>query len=227
MDQNNEILGGKSIEKEELSKATNTDQGKTLDTYLKAASLPFKSSNRVEQLSTPDSPTAAFQKRVGEYIPTGGRNLSEELAQDQSAGERWAYFLPRAAAKAVSSAASLPGYVEGMIDWADNGFDPNKFSQSFDNGWITAVENTEESIKDNLLPIYTPQSVLDGGLWKNLSSSAFWAKEGADGVGFLVGMLAPGALTRLLKTGEVLQSSLKTLKPGFQLSEKLAGNIDD
>jgi len=230
MANSNNILGQEPIEKEDLSKSQTKDQGKTFDAYTKAANIPSPAYsvglNRQTSYVTPDQPLSEFKKRVGEYIPTGGRDLQEELAQDQSGLERWAYFLPRAATKALSSAASLPGYISGFAEWAETGFSPDAFGSSFNNGWIAAVENAEEGVK-KLLPVYTPQSVIDGGLWKNLGSSAFWANEGADAVGFLVGMLAPGALVKGLKAGEAMQGLWKTLKPGFQLSQKLAGTIDD
>lgn len=230
MASNIEVLGQDTIEKKDLSKSQTTDQGKTLDTYAAAANLPSPvyaaGQKRQTSYVTPDQPLSEFKKRVGEYVPTGGRDLAEELAQDQGAAERWAYFIPRAATKALSSAASLPGYMVGFSEWAENGFSQDAYGAAFNNGWIAAVENAEEGIK-KLIPVYTPKSVAEGGLWKNLGSSAFWANEGADGVGFLVGMLAPGALMRGIKAGESAQGLFKTLKPGYQLSQKLAGKIDD
>lgn len=224
----NPVIGGEAIEKKEIEPyLTKSDSGTPTLNYDKLKKdFPIFSQRPSGSYTTPDMPTTAYLKRLGEDAPISGIDMTEEMALGQGAAERWAYFLPRVAAKALSSAASLPGYMSGFDQWASTGFNPEEYGNAFNNGWISAIETLEEDIK-KLVPVYTPRSVSEGGLWKNLGSSAFWANEGADGVGFLIGMLAPGALVKGLKAGEAVQGFWKTLKPGFQLSQKLAGRIDD
>jgi len=231
MADNNSVLGQDPISRPDLSKFVKKDANG--NEYLEF-NKETKDSNRFDfpiNVSTPAS-HEKMVRRLGENYPAIGVDLNEELAAQQSAAERWAYFVPRAAAKAAMEAAKLPGIVEAFVEWGKQGFTAESMRDSFNNGWLAMVGALDEEIKEKL-PIYTPKSVANGNLWENLGSSAFWANEGADGVGFLIGMLAPGQLVRALSVGTKVSKFVspmsKLAKPGLaaQASRKLAGQIDN
>lgn len=231
MADNNSVLGQDPISRPDLSKFVKKDASG--NEYLEF-NKETKDSNRFDfpiNVSTP-APHEKMVRRLGENYPVIGPDLNEELAVQQSAAERWAYFVPRAATKAAMEAAKLPGIVEAFTEWGKQGFTAESMRDSFNNGWLAMVNEMEEEIKERL-PVYTPKSVADGNLWDNLASSAFWANEGADGVGFLVGMLVPGQVVRALGVGTKVSNFVspmsKLAKPGLaaQASRKLAGQIDN
>lgn len=164
-------------------------------------------------------------RRLGRFYNPIGRNVMEDLAQDQSVAERLAYLIPRVGVKVLSETAQLPGYIGGLIDWGLHGFDSKEIGRMVDNQWITAVQDLEPEIKDKL-PVFTPEAVQNGNLWDNITSSSFWANEGADGVGFLLAMLIPGRILKSAKLGEGLAALPKLFKPGFQASAKAAQAIN-
>lgn len=186
------------------------------------------------QSETPKS----WGRRLGSfYDPT----VQQEnfLAEQQSGLERMGYMLPRIATKALSEVAQLPGYLGGAIAWGTTGFDMEKVNLMVDNFWQKAIQNVEEDVKDRL-PVYTADVVKNGNLFKNIMSTSFWANEGADGIGFLLGFLAPGAalryagfgtkMAKLIKPGTALAKAGKVGKATENLTAagmKLAGNVDD
>lgn len=194
----------------------NTDQPSedVLDTLSKKSLSD--SSRRASQLQLPtDISRSTLQNRLGENANVEGYDIAETIAQKQSGLEQMAYFIPRAAAKATTEALKLPGFMVGAAEWASTGFDPKEYGNAFNNFWITDLDRINTDLQNNGLPVYQPKSVQNGDIFSKLASTSFWATEGADGVGFLVGMMAPGALLRWANLGE---RAVKT----FSLAEKLA-----
>lgn len=162
----------------------------------------------------------------------GSDFLRERRAQLQSVGNRIIKTVPRIGTKVLSEVAKIPGYVGGLMDWGiGGGFQDDEIGRLVDNAWINSISNAEDYVKNEILPVYTPKEVQEGGLWKNISSASFWAKEGADGVGFLLSMLVPGAALKSAKIGTIGAKGIgklgKLVKPGFQVGAKTAGKIDD
>lgn len=124
-----------------------------------------------------------------------------ELEQEyyQSVPEKLGAGALRTVNKFASEIAKMPGYVGGLTEAA---FTDASLGESLDNWWVNGVQEWENYANNELLKVYTPQSVKEGGLWDNLSSASFWATEGADGVGFLASMLVPGNALKLLKLGQ-------------------------
>ena len=215
---------------------TTVRTGPQLSTYNPELTLD---TNFYDIAKQPESYTDRLGKFYDPLVPQ-----ENFLAEQQSGGERLAYMMPRIATKVVSEALQLPGYLGGAIAWSTTGFDSNKIGLLVDNFWQKAVQNVEEDIKDKL-PVYTADVVKNGNLWDNITSTSFWASEGADGIGFLLAFLAPGAALRLLGFGGKMA---RLIKPGTQAaaafkaattteeiaaagkllnSSKLAGNIND
>ena len=123
-----------------------------------------------------------------------------ELEQEyyQSVPEKLGAGALRTINKFASEIAKMPGYVGGLTEAA---FTDSSLGESLDNWWVNGVQEWEDYANNDLLKVYTPQSVKEGSLWDNLSSASFWATEGADGVGFLASMLIPGNALKFLKLG--------------------------
>jgi len=79
------------------------------------------------------------------------------------------------------------------------------------NSWIKAINNANEEINNELLPVYVKKAVSEGNLWDNISSIDFWATDGADGIGYIASMMVPGAVLKGLGAGKYL-SQLRGLK---------------
>lgn len=159
--------------------------------------------------------------------------LKERRSQIQTVGNRVLKMFPRISAKFTSEVAKIPGYLGGAALAAGSG----DIGDMVDNAWINSINQAEDYVKNELFPVYTPKSVQEGGLWKNITSSSFWATEGADGVGFLLSMLVPGAALKAGKVGVLGAKGINTLskvgkliKPGYQgikLGERGISNLDN
>ncbi len=128
-------------------------------------------------------------------------DVNESRAQRQgSYVDKPLKMLGRITSKGLGEIAKLPGVAVGglMALGADEGEGWNTF---VNNKWIQSVQNIQESVNEELLPVYVKKSVKEGDLLTNLTSVDFWATEGADGIGFIVSMLAPGAALKALNIG--------------------------
>jgi hypothetical protein len=125
--------------------------------------------------------------------------LEFEQEYYQSVGEKLGAGVLRTVNKFASEIVKMPGYVGGMTAAA---FTDASIGEALDNWWVNGVQEWENYANNDLLKVYTPDSVKNGGLWANLSSASFWATEGADGIGFLTSMLVPGNALKLLKLGQ-------------------------
>jgi len=131
---------------------------------------------------------------LNQFVDLNAEDPYNEIrASNQSGLEQIGLGLTRATVKATTEIAKLPGVIGGMIvaPFAEEG---QGMDVAFNNGWIKAMEGLNEDINTDLLPVYTAKAVKDGNLWDNISSTSFWATDGADGLGFIVGMMAPGAI---------------------------------
>jgi len=138
-------------------------------------------------------------------------SLNEYRAQNQSNIDKTAVGIARIGTKAVSEIAKIPGVVGGIIaaPFAEEG---KGWETAFDNQWIKSISQFNEDINTELLPVYVKKAVSEGNLMDNISSVDFWATEGADGIGFIASMLAPGAALKSLNLGhKILGTTAKGL----------------
>ena len=155
----------------------------------------------------------SYQRRLGPFFDPIVVD-EEYMAQRQSGTEQLLYVIPRVATKVASELAQMPGYANGAISWATTGFKPEEIGRMIDNEWIQSIQSLEDKVKDRL-PVYVKEAVKSGSLLTNILSPAFWATEGADGIGFLLAMLAPG---QILKAGQVGEAFAEFTKMGKALS---------
>lgn len=192
-----------------------------------------------EQFTLPETVSERqFRKRLGSDYNVQGANITDDLAATQSWRENMLLDLPsRALVKGVTEALKIPGAIAGMANTLASIYDPEfSIGQAFNNGYIMALDRMNEKFQNNLAPVYESEAVRDGDIWEKLGSTSFWAKEGADGVGFLLGMMAPGALMRWAGVGDKMAKGFlgleKLTKPGtaienmYNATEKAARRYD-
>jgi len=163
-----------------------------------------------------------FDSQFNELDPIG--SINENRAQSQSNLAKIGAGIGRIGTKAVSEIAKIPGVVGGiaMAPFAEEG---KGWETAFDNQWIKTISQLNEDVNTELLPVYVKKAVSEGNLWDNISSIDFWATEGADGIGFIASMLAPGAALKSLNLGHKI---LGTTAKGLSMingEAKLAGAV--
>lgn len=145
-------------------------------------------------------------------------SINEHRANEQSGLAQLGLGTLRATTKALTEVAKLPGVVGGIIaaPFAKEG---EGLDTAFNNGWIKSIDQFNENINTDLLPVYTAKAVKEGNLWDNIKSTSFWATDGADGIGFIAAMMTPGAIFEYANLGGKLIQ-------GLSKSSKLAGMVE-
>jgi len=139
--------------------------------------------------------------------------LQNQLANDEDFWSLTAKGLKNLAGTVLTEVGKTPGYIGGGLAAVGNElFSDGKDSMKMmvDNSWINAFESMNQSIKD-FMPVNISKDVQEGGLGDKLSSGAWWATTGADGVGFLLAMYGPGALLKAGKVGQRIMGSIEKL----------------
>jgi predicted NAD-dependent protein-ADP-ribosyltransferase YbiA (DUF1768 family) len=216
----------KKLQEERDSKFSSVPQKSFVEGLQERAHL-FKNFNPdatqgidINPISMPEVP-GSYERRLGKfYDPT----LPHEnfLAEQQTGAQRLLYMTPRIATATASQVLQLPGYLGGALAWAGTGFDKKDIGLLVDNVWNNAVSKIEDSVKDQM-PVYATDALKSGSLMKNIFSTQFWANEGADGIGFLLAFLAPGAALRAAKFGT---AAAKIVKPGTAYAKILDATTD-
>lgn len=147
-------------------------------------------------------------------------SINEYRAQNQPWAYKFGAGVGRAALKAGTEIAKLPGVIGGI---AAAGFqeEGEGFDMAFNNAWIRSIDNFSEEAKQEYLPVYVKKAVQEGNLWDNISSIDFWATDGADGIGFIAAMMAPGAIIEGLNVGSKLVSSASKLAKTTGMMDKV------
>jgi len=146
-------------------------------------------------------------------------SINENRAQEQSGLGQLGLGAVRATTKALTEVAKLPGVVGGIIaaPFAEEG---EGMDTAFNNWWIKGLEGVNEKINADLLPVYTAKAVREGNLWDNISSTSFWATDGADGLGFIAAMMAPGAIFEYAGLGGKLLNAGRNASKFAGMTEK-------
>lgn len=140
----------------------------------------------------------------------GMTDLNELRANRQSGVTKGLTGVGRIATKVVAEVAKMPGMIVGGLaaPFAEEGEGWETF---VNNSWIKSINEANEYINEDILPVYVKKAVQEGNLWDNISSVDFWATEGADGIGYIVSMMVPGTALKGLGAGKYL-SQVKGLK---------------
>ena len=134
--------------------------------------------------------------------------IAESKAQDQGALELVGKGLANVVKTVGIEIAKTPGYLGGLAGAGINevfGDGKNSMSLLVDNAWVNAFESLDQAAKE-AMPVYMSRQVQEGNLLDKLGSGAWWAESGADGLGFMLAMFAPGAAAKALNIGSKLAS---------------------
>lgn len=163
------------------------------------------------------------------------QDVDELRAEEQPWYEQVGYGAVRLTTKAGTEVMKLPGVVAGVLGWAMDGFSMETFDENLNNRLVKGLDQLDQNIK-SALPVHMTNSVKDGNILAKMGSTAWWGSTGADGIGFLLAMMAPGAAFKALKLGtgisrmigqaprEFIQSASVANKWG---GKALATKIDD
>lgn len=133
-------------------------------------------------------------------------SINEARAQSQGWGTKAAAGLARTGVKVGIEVAKMPGFVLGAVA-APFAKDGEGWETAVNNSWIKGLNNLNENINNEVLPVYVKKAVSEGNLWDNISSIDFWATDGADGVGYILSMMAPGAGFKALGMGQKIMGA--------------------
>jgi hypothetical protein len=148
---------------------------------------------------------------VDVYNQDTSSNLEDYRSKNQPNIYKVGAGLGRAVTKAGVEILKMPGYIAGMPMAVGKTLDEG-IDTITNNAWIKSLNSLNESINDELLPVYVKKSVREGNIWDNITSVDFYTTEGADGAGFMMSMFAPGAALKALNVGNALyKGSIKTL----------------
>lgn len=132
--------------------------------------------------------------------------LQNHVVEQQGAMDLIAKGVGRTIAKVGTEILKTPGYVGGAAMGISNelfGDGKNSMSMMVDNSWVNAFESLDEQTKA-LMPVHISQEIQDGNILDKMGSGAWWATQGADGVGFMLSMFVPGAIAKLAGSGKAL-----------------------
>ena len=145
--------------------------------------------------------------------------LNEMRAQNQGAGEQFLKGVGRVASTAITEIFKVPGYIGGAL--GSSLMEGEFIENTVDNAWVNAFQSLDENIKESM-PIYLTKEVEEGGIGRKLMSSAWWSTTGADGIGFLLSMYAPGKILGALGSGLKLAQGVEAIANSSKLGAKLA-----
>jgi hypothetical protein len=140
-------------------------------------------------------------------------SINEHRYNEQSGWTQMAAGIARVGTKAVTEVLKMPGYLGGAV--AAIGAEKNQgWDTAVNNWWIKGLNNfNETTINEGILPVYVGKAIKEGNLWDNISSTSFWATEGADGAGFIASMFVPGAIFKSIGLGQkIMGATAKTLE---------------
>ena len=140
-------------------------------------------------------------------LPYDQEMLNEMAYQSQSWGYNLAAGVGRTAAKAFTEILATPGYIAaGVQGVTGNGWD---------NAWLEKTRDLDQYFK-NQMPIYTSRAIDEGGIINKLTDTAWWGTTGADGLGFMVAMMAPGKLLSAMGMGRALARGVGGVGRGLE-----------
>lgn len=113
-------------------------------------------------------------------------------------GSKVARELLKTAGAVVGTVGGIAGNVGDLITGEDN---TDFLKTAFDNTFIRGVDTAFDNVNSEYLPVYVSDTVAKGDFFDKVSNSEFWATEGADGAGYLISAMAPGAVLKGLNAG--------------------------
>jgi hypothetical protein len=175
-----------------------------------------------------------YDKRFIWGVDTGDTDVQTNIEDYRSKNQPWidkaGAGVARVGLKVGVELAKMPGFIGGAIaaPFAEEGQGWETF---VNNSWVKSLNNFNEEINNEYLPVYVKKAVAEGNLWDNITSIDFWAKDGADGIGYIVSMMAPGAILKGIGVGDKLaklganEKLLKVLNKADPLLSAQKGDV--
>tara|TARA_R110000850_G_scaffold84920_2_gene182267 strand:- start:13368 stop:18326 length:4959 start_codon:yes stop_codon:yes gene_type:complete len=149
-------------------------------------------------------------------------DLDEVRAERQSAFNKTMTGVGRVGVKVAAEIAKMPGMIGGL---ALSPFTEGPAIETmFNNAWVRTIEDANQYVNNEALPVYIKNSVKNGNIIDNLTSMDFWATEGADGIGYIASMFVPGAALKGMGAGRALmKTASKISKIGSKADDVFLG----
>ncbi len=124
----------------------------------------------------------------------GTRGAMQNLHDRQGYGEMFLKGVGNILNTAVGEAVKTLGYAGGALwDLGDGVFEGKwDLDSTLNNEFNKNISEMQDYVRENWTAVHKPADFQDKSLGQQLLDPTFWATEGADGVGFLLSMLAPG-----------------------------------
>jgi hypothetical protein len=153
------------------------------------------------------------------------KSINENRAQEQSGFEQLSTIPFRVNTKVATEVLKLApmAYGVGKAIFEDN--ETSTLEDIFNNEGIKALDEMNQKINTEYLPVYIKESVKNGSLIDNLKSTSFYATEGADGIGFMASMFVPGMALSKLSLGSKLIGGLSKVSKLTKMVEGTEGSI--
>lgn len=165
----------------------------------------------------------SFDADFNENDPLG--SINEHRANEQSGWTQLGALPFRATAKAATEVAKLAPIIYGVGKAIFEDNETSALEDIFNNEGIKALDEMNQKINTELLPVYVKDSVKNGTLMDNLLSTSFYATEGADGIGFMASMFAPGMILSKLSLGSKLIGGLSKVSKLTKMVEGTEGSV--
>lgn len=142
--------------------------------------------------------------------------LNERRAQNQGAGEQLLKGLGHLTSTLGTEILKTPGYIGGLL--AAPAMEGSVIENIVDNAWVNAFEDLDAGIKEQL-PVYLTKDVQEGNIGRKLMSSAWWSTTGAEGIGFMLSMFAPGQALKALGVGAKIGKGIQAIAKESKLAK--------
>lgn len=149
----------------------------------------------------PEDPEASQEARADNqgYVDIIGKGLANiGVSVLKNVAEAPAYL----ATIATSPLVGIGTAMSGGNGWEAMG------TYVFNNKYLETVQGIKDSIDENVLKIYVPPSVQEGGLWDKFTSMQNMVSQGSEMMGFVLSMYVPGAVVGKLGWGTKLVAGL-------------------
>jgi len=151
------------------------------------------------------------------YNPTDPEASQEARADNQGYVDIIGKGLANMGVSLLKNVAEAPAYIAtiatsplvgvGTAMSGGNGWEAMG-TYVFNNQYLQTVQGIKDNIDENVLKIYVPPSVQEGGLWDKFTSMQNMVSQGSEMMGFVLSMYVPGAVVGKLGWGTKLVAGL-------------------
>lgn len=158
-------------------------------------------------------------KNIGSR-PYIGADIPDLLGENQSALDKWANGITKAAGKTVTNViGSTIGQVYGLVSAIGNW----EFNKIYDNAFQRVLDDANTAM-DEALPNYVRNEEKEMSLFSQMGTANFWANDFLGGMSFVAGAVLSELATKGLSTPALIARASKALK-FVNKADDLAGSV--